>query len=943
MIPTASRVLWACNGVPSHDRKGERQAVEVVFEPDEGTVITAGVEYVTDWERLPRDEDFEQALIREIEETGREFPTSGFLGVIYRETAGKTYLTIRKFPSATNARIGDPFLNEPIEGLKTFTFRMRKGKAEARRVSVKLPPGGSYRLKFAGFGGTSDLNVQMMDAFYGKLITQKVEEDAKKDSTKVNLTGDELARTVTPKVKALVAEMAKDVPADAVCFMELTVSGKSYLLISGVLVPPDLDVEVIPLSVPKRRKKTTKKRTFVGTGAGGAGAGKAAGEKAGAGTAAGEKGAGEVVEGEGPPGEGPATRGGFIYTEETEEAQGTAGMRFPTFSGGRVLELVCRPFLDEPEVKDLGNDCKRVADLIDGIAYGLQIPKCKYAAQFCLNAAAALGGRAIAIGSVSVNDEASTKPVGVGEGNLGGVQFTPVASRSIQYMRHLARMTSQITDLMYLLGRVYRRPEIFARMKNEYIDVTAAWQRRFHIELTDVMKESVAAIFVVTCRVLLLQLLRSSKAGIAARLDPRFFESHAMLFELMVNSQLAQVDYLLSLRDKLRQRELQDRLALASPPATAWRDSVSALTKALAPIKPNATLQAGPPDEVVKVGSEYFVRDKRNRLWTLPDLETAIAYGRGTAESIDPIIKQITDLPEVVERVKQNPDGARTELRRILEEMQANNKEMIDKVSDSPKYAFRASKIQEHLPAATIRGTTYALQGIHKQAHEQIGEFFGGSPYYAAGIDSLFSATLGEASLTNFFVYTGVIFLSIVCPPLGFAIGVELALHDYSKALERERLFGSMIDPELVLSRAEVEADLFAAKLGLALSFIPDAGAILGRGAKVIAKQGLAAGTRSIARSAGKALRGDLVETIGKRLSSELAEKLKYGFAVAFAREVVTDQVLDAVISKALEPLMAQVEREAMITGSVGGMEGALQVKRRLELEKARKLESGAE
>ena len=66
------------------------------------------------------------------------------------------------------------------------------------------------------------------------------------------------------------------------------------------------------------------------------------------------------------------------------------------------------------------------------------------------------------------------------------------------------------------------------------------------------MKESVAAIFVVTCRVLLLQLLRSSKAGIAARLDPRFFESHAMLFELMVNSQLAQVDYLLSLRDKLR-------------------------------------------------------------------------------------------------------------------------------------------------------------------------------------------------------------------------------------------------------------------------------------------------------------------------------------------------------------------------------------------------------
>ena len=31
-------------------------------------------------------------------------------------------------------------------------------------------------------------------------------------------------------------------------------------------------------------------------------------------------------------------------------------MRFPTFSGGRVLELVCRPFLDEPEVDELGSD-----------------------------------------------------------------------------------------------------------------------------------------------------------------------------------------------------------------------------------------------------------------------------------------------------------------------------------------------------------------------------------------------------------------------------------------------------------------------------------------------------------------------------------------------------------------------------------------------------------
>jgi hypothetical protein len=933
-------------GVPSYKDKGQLQALRVISFAAEPEENLAESEYVAEWVRLQGFEEFAEALLEEFDGTIRVLPANGLIGVLYRGIGRKIYLNLRTFPSANV--VGNELLDEPIS-LESFKFRMRKGKAEARPAGVRLPPGGKYRLKFVGLGGSADLNAQIIEEFYGKTITQKVEEAARKDTTKLNLTPDERGRLVTHQVRMLVREMAGKVDPRTVCFATITVNGKSYLVASPLLIPPGLDIELVPLAALVRKKKAARKGKSIGTGGGGAGLGKGQGQKTGAGKATGERGAGEGAgagagetgDDEGEAGEGPTARGGFIHTEEAEEAKGTGGMRFPTFSGGRVIELVCGPFLGEPELKDLPEaDRNRVADLIDGIAYGLQIPQCNFAAQFCLNAAAALGGRAIAIGSVSVTDEAATKPVPVGQGNLGGIEFAAVASTSIQYMRHLARMTSQITDLMDLLGRVYRRPEVFARIKNDYIDVPAAWQRRFHIELTDVMNESVASIFVVTCRVLLLQLLRASRAGITARLDPRNFENHAALFEVMVNSQLSRVDYLIGLRDKIRERELKDNLALANPAVTGWHDSVTALTSALAPVKPPGTLQAGPSDEVMKVGGEYFVRDRRNRLWTMADLETAIAFGRGTAESIDPIIKQITDLPEVVERVKANPDGARTELRRILEEMQANNKEMIDKATDSYKFAFRASKIQEHLPSATIKGTTYALQGIHKQVHEQIGDFFGGSPYYAAGIDSLFSATLGEASLTNFFVYTGLTFLSIVCPPLAFAVGVNLALYDYSKALERERLYGSMIDPELVLTRAEVEADLFAAKLGIALSFIPEAGAILGRGGKVIAKEGLAAGTRSIARSAAKAVRGDIVESVGKRLSRELVEKLQYGFAVAYAREVLTDQVMDAVISKAIEPLMAQVEREAMITGPVGGIEGAVQTRRMLEHEKAKKRET---
>jgi hypothetical protein len=51
----------------------------------------------------------------------------------------------------------------------------------------------------------------------------------------------------------------------------------------------------------------------------------------------------------------------------------------------------------------------------------------------------------------------------------------------------------------------------------------------------------------------------------------------------------------------------------------------------------------------------------------------------------------------------------------------------------------------------------------------------------------------------------------VLCPPAAFIVGVEIALHDVAKAKEKERLFGSLIDPELVLTRAEVELELFSA------------------------------------------------------------------------------------------------------------------------------------
>lgn len=925
--PTRYSSSFGLYAVPSYDDKGNKAPISVINFEDDLDLTDLRYTYALEWEKIPIGDRFEDALIAEMESSGREFPTSGLLGVIYQGTDGKMALAVRKFPSgeADPKRIGDSFIDVPIEGLTDITFRVSKKVLRIAQVAVKLPPGATYRLKFYAAGGTEALNLSAIMNFYGPLIRARFKEEADKDKSLSNLTQGERDTVVEKRLNSNINKLVEKISSDVKCFLVLSVNSKDFLIQSGLEtdIPTNLDLELIPLTiVKKRRRKKGEKATFLGAGGGGAGVGKGGGEETGAGKGGGgEGGAGEGEAQQGGEGGKKDSTGADIYRGEGETA---GGMRFPVLSGAKMIELLCSPFLNEPSMDDMGPDGEQLRKLVKVIARKLQIPECKFAAQFCLNAAAALGGRALAIGTVAVDETAQTKPVELGKGNLGSIQFAPVASESIQFMRHLARVTSDITDLMNLLGRLYRKPEHFAKIKSAYIDVTAAWQLRFHIELTDLMKSSVASIFVMTCRVLLLQLLRSSKAGIKSRLDPKNFDNFAMLFEVMVGSHLASVDYLIGLRDKLKARETQEKLGILSSNPDAWHDFTKQVIGALSQERPKEPAQTGPPDEIVKVGGEYFIRDTRNKMWSKPDLETAIAFQRGMAESIDPIIKQITDVPKVVERVKANPDGARRELQRILEEMETNNQEMIEKVSDDYKYAFRASKIQEHLPAATIRGTTYALQGIHLQAHEQIGEFFRGSPYYAAGIDSLFSAELGAAALTNFFVFTGLMFLSIVCPPLAFVVGIDLALYDYGKALERERLYGSMIDPELVLTRAEVEADLFAAKLGLALSFIPEAGSILKGaqyGVKAVSRVGLRAGARIMGRY------------VVRRVTKQMIEALAQPFFKALVREVVADRVMDAVISKALEPLMAHIQRETMITGPVGGIEGGMKVAKRIKLE----------
>jgi hypothetical protein len=595
-------------------------------------------------------------------------------------------------------------------------------------------------------------------------------------------------------------------------------------------------------------------------------------------------------------------------------------------------------------VEDLGTDGEALWRIIEDIAYRLQIPPCRFAAHFCVNAATAISGRAGDISAHISQHEPSgfTRPV-ESHGNVGTrIDFHPVASPSIQFLRHIAGVVPRAAGLMRRILTVYEKPEHRDKITGTWAGNVTAWQLHFLEELSPAMKEGVGNLFVVTCQAMLMQLLQASKQGIDQRIER--FNDYAPLFERLLVSQLTQYAELDNLRTHLRNNEIAHTVhgatdavggdvtaaIAATNPATHWFTAARALSGVFLAVDRPAH-GAGQSYEVVRGDDRVTrIRDSHGTLWSMADIEQAMVMQRGLAEGIDPLVKQISELPNLMQRFRENRSAIRDELWRVLNEMRTNNAEMLEKTRADAMYAFRASTVQEHSPSVTIPGTSYALQGIHLQAHQQIGEFFLGDSYYAGGVDYLFSAELGRESLLNAALMLEIIVLSIACPPLGFAVGIAVSAVDVAHARERERLFESLIDPELVLTRAEVELELFAAYLGLALSIIPEAGTVagaVGRGGRIALRagirttlrSGLRAGLRTGARRGARAASRYVV----RRITRQIIEAASHDLLEAFIREVVTNVVMDQIIRKVMEPILACVEREAQIRESVGGPEGA--------------------
>jgi hypothetical protein len=960
--------------VPSYcGPEGNKEGLEIEGEEIEAPLPEGFVEVDT-WDPYDGDYTVRKIFLYKLAKLS-DLPTEGYLGVLYKPVGNPGYrFVILEFRGEAN-RIAwtDGFTN--VTSKPIWDEKKRKFITD---MAVGLPPSGEYVLEEKYDASSFDARKKAIEDALGPGLREEIEWRW----TPPKGMKPEDAPAAREKIYQEQLDNMAHGSEKATGFLLLrSPIGQLLLQTSARYVARflPLPISLIPLSRKTVIKEKVGDKKGEGDDNGGSKEGGTAGEaKSGAdqggtgqhkgtggegGSGEGE-GGGEGGSGEGEGGgEGGSGKGGSGpgFEDGSSDARESIVSFPPSFGFGYIFD--CVPFEDELPVDELGEYATGIKRIMQQIAFRLQIPMCRFPGTFCIHAAKSIGGRARDVAFFAEDDVGATTVADSNTANLGNIEFTPTDSPAVQFLRHLAGTMPYITRLERSIADAYSDSANSSRLGGMYKNNPTSWLLHFYEESTPAAKESVGWIFLYGCQILMLQLLRASREGIEARLDPAVFPKYAAFFEDMVFFLLADQAELIELRETLNTylaATLSSTEAVATEAVNTWRrmhrigtqaglvgegleagravdvsaagaqwaDAQSSLLSTMAGAIEGKTannLATGGElrGQIVETKAGPAIRDGKGRLWTAKDLDNAIALGQGTAESIDPLVKQLLDLPGIMPLFKQNPWLVKIHLKNMLEEMRKNNEEVTQKTIDSPPFAFEHGRIQEDATqSSTIPGTLYQLQGIHRVVHEHIGDAFMGDGYYALGINQLFAAEQGFESLTSGMIFIGLILLAVICPPAAFWAGVALSLHELEKAEETKQIYGSLVDPEELVSKMEMEIELFMAELGVALSFIPEAGSIFKKvssAGEAIAKQGLRKGLKTVGRRA------------VQEVLEEIAKQLKKNLLAAVLRELAINVVFDKIMSVMIEPVIAAME--AQIAGpdlaalpALGGEEGAEEI-----------------
>jgi len=630
------------------------------------------------------------------------------------------------------------------------------------------------------------------------------------------------------------------------------------------------------------------------------------------------------------PGEGGHGGRGKVIADTYKEG-GSMFPGGPPVPGADPFVLTCEPYDGEPPLERLGAAGEQMKQLIAQIAARLDMPTCNYPAHFCMTAFSMMMVRRTQVAArFSLTEKGFIEPMFVSERDHNGAfTFRAVPSVAIQYLQHLAATVPLIRRLIDLVHENSPR----------HVEYTG-WYLSFLGKVSDLGVQACGDIYYNACQICLHQLLNASRDAVEDR--QRRGDGYVKMFTVLLKSQLANQMELILLSNALSSfsevvgdrrgdaaftyfkyyqgmvAQVQNNVSMVvvlyqhgddRDLALQLKDATHYVFRRVAQAK---TAVAGVGEIVETDTGAWAIRATNGQLHTLADLQQAIALRRQVVAGIDPLLSQLThEFVPALQPLLDDETKIPGFVAGLLQSMLDKNADVTaDNLSDI-KYAFehgqihRVSTDPDDPPAMripTVAGGRFILSGIHAIAHELVGHSFTGDRYYEFVLDHLLGHELASKELRDDLVFFGTIALSVICPPLGAAVGVIAGLVtgaiDYHHAKQQEQIYGALINPDDVLSYAEIQVDILAAKIGIGLSFlaaIPEVGsAIKGISAagKELAKEGIEVTARKVAQHA-------IQEQLKK-----VGEVCAKNFLIGVARELAVQTVMQKVMEKAITPFI---------------------------------------
>jgi hypothetical protein len=556
-----------------------------------------------------------------------------------------------------------------------------------------------------------------------------------------------------------------------------------------------------------------------------------------------------------------------------------------------------KPFLAEPPVDFWPPDTSALlTDLIADLAGRLSMARGLYPGMFALAASNRIRTLAVSYGHLVGNGQSDATPRSLELANLVG---------AIEPLEKLANYYGTLIDGY---GKGLPRP-----LRGN----TAEWLLHFREKYYDYLYAAIGSLFVGSCQDILLANLEKSKYELERR--KANFSAYMTVTRSLILLMLSNQHELTTLRSILVGLE-RDKVVTAVATGAAgtmalsgiaeidaWRDASRLMLTAFGKVDAGPIAPSGPGrTRTIKDGTVQ-VQDSMGRWWSRAELDAALATNRKEALAIDPLLEKLSDIPDVVTRLRGGgASGVDDEFARLIDELLDTNAEKTRDARADPGIAFGLAKFKD----TDYRETEYGakLSGIHQLADDFLKPLFPGNLVHAyiAGVGYLAGVEIGKEQFEEFFNLVGLVAIAIFCPELAFVIGAAEAVHALQEAEEHVEIQRALLGGDEIISRAEAEAELWGAAIGAALAFIPEVGSI-GRSA-------VGAG-RAIVKGEAHAAAVNAGRRMARQLATHIAETAAKGVVRTFVAECLKGYVLNLAISGAIGRFTAAVKREVEATG----------------------------